>query len=136
MKLSTRGRYGLRALMELAGRQGEDPMLMETIARNQDLSRKYLHAILSKLREAGFVRSVRGARGGYSLARSPEEIRLDEVIRVLEGSIAVTDCVEDGASCERSENCPAREVWSGLSRAIETFLGGKTLSDLLEVEKE
>ena len=131
MKVSTRSRYGLRALMELAREFGKGPVFMDTIAKRQDLSRKYLHALLTLLKAQGLVESTRGARGGYHLARPPEEIRLDEVVRTLEGTLAVLDCVDDEAACERTGTCRARDIWSGLTETIEAYLADLTLADLL-----
>ncbi|MHC4597933.1 MAG: RrF2 family transcriptional regulator [Planctomycetota bacterium] len=131
MKVSTRSRYGLRALVELAREFGKGPVFMETIAKRQDLSRKYLHALLTRLKTEGLVESKRGAQGGYHLARPPEEIRLNDVFRALEGTLAILDCVEDEGACDRSETCRARDVWSGLTGTIEDYLAGMTLADLL-----
>jgi Rrf2 family protein len=131
MKISTRSRYGLRALLELAREFGKGPVFMETIAKRQDLSRKYLHALLTRLKEVGLVESTRGARGGYHLARPPGGIRLDEVVRALEGTLSVLECVQDGPSCDRFESCRAREIWKGLTETIENYLAGLTLVDLL-----
>lgn len=130
LRLSTKGRYGVRAMLELALGFGEGPILMNTISENQDVSRKYLYALLSSLKAAGLVRSVRGTGGGYVLARRPSEISLGDIIRALEGSLCLVDCVDDTAVCERSAACVAREVWQELSRKIESFLDRMTLEDL------
>ncbi len=131
MKMSTRGRYGLRAMIELAKLGNGKPIMMETIAESQGLSRKYLHAILNRLRLAGFVSSVRGAGGGFRLARPPEEIRLDEMIEALEGTLSVIECAEDPASCRWSRTCRARKVWMGVGEAMRGYLAAMTLSDLV-----
>ena len=120
--------------MELAREFGKGPLFMEAIANRQGLSRKYLHALLTRLKAAGLVDSTRGARGGYQLARPPREIRLNEVVRALEGSLAVLDCVEDDAVCDRTVDCRAREVWTGLTGTIDDYLAGMTLEDLLREE--
>lgn len=131
MKLSTRGCYGLRAMLELALHHGGRPVLMRNIAENQGVSRKYLHALLTSLKSAGLVRSVRGAGGGYLLARAPGQIRVDEVVQVLEGSLCVTDCVEDPASCDRHDRCATHDLWKELSAAVQQLLAGLTLEDLV-----
>jgi Rrf2 family protein len=130
MKLSTRTRYGLRAMVELARRSGEGPVSMEAIARSQALSRKYLHALLSTLRRAGLVKSLRGASGGFVTSRPPAELTLGEVVRALEGPLDLVRCVTDGRACSRSARCVTRGLWSELSRAMEDRLDGITLEDL------
>lgn len=131
MKLSTKARYGLRAVVDLAANHRNNPVPMTRIAGRQGISRKYLHAILSLLKSAGLVRSVRGAQGGYALARDPSEIHVLDVLEALEGSLSVADCVEDRSVCERAADCVTREVWRDLSRAIEDVLSRTTLADLL-----
>ena len=136
MKLSTRSRYGLRAMLDLAQSFGDGPVLMNTMARNQELSPKYLHALLTTLKSAGLVRSLRGAKGGYTLARPPSKIKVSEVIQGLEGSLSIVDCVEDKILCKRSEHCITRDVWDELSKAIENVLENWTLEDLVLRKKE
>ncbi len=135
MRLSTRARYGLRAMLEIAMSNGESPVMMRSISENQGISRKYLHAILTTLKSAGLVRSVRGVRGGYTLSRSPSRIQVSEVIRVLEGSLSVVDCVQENGLCARSETCVTRDVWLDVNRAIEGVLGNLTLEDLVQRQK-
>ena len=131
LRLSTRGCYGVRAMVELALHFGEKPVLMRTIADNQGISRKYLHALLTSLKVAGYVRSVRGAGGGYVLARDPASIRINEVLGVLEGSLCITDCVQDPATCDRSERCVTHNLWLKMSSAIDQLLAEVTLQDLV-----
>ena len=131
MKLSTRGCYGLRAMLELALHYGGKPVLMRSIAENQGISRKYLHALLTSLRSAGFVRSVRGSGGGYLLAKAPANIRVDDVVQALEGSLSITDCVEDPKVCARSSRCVTHELWQELSQAVARLLSAVTLEDLV-----
>lgn len=130
MRISTRGRYGLRAMLELARDFGEGPLLMGAIAERQDLSRKHLHALLTTLKLAGLVRSARGPGGGFVLSRPPAEIRLSEVLRALEGPLSLVDCVEDERVCDKAEGCSARRIWTELSRAIENVLDNVTLQDM------
>ena len=135
MKLSTRGRYGTRALLELALHQGEGPILLRDIAQKQQISLRYLEHLITPLISAGIVRSIRGARGGVSLAKPPEEIKLIEVIELLEGSIAPVECVNNPEICNRSELCVTRDVWGELKKAINRVLEYTTLQDLVERQK-
>ena len=135
MKLSTRGRYGTRALLDLALHQGEEPILLKDIAQRQEISLQYLEHLMTPLIAGGIVRSTRGARGGVSLARPPEGVRLSEVIRLLEGSIAPVDCVNNPGVCSRSELCVARDIWGELKRAMDEILESTTLQDLVERQK-
>jgi Rrf2 family protein len=135
MKLSTRGRYATRALLDLALHHDEEPVLLKDIARRQQISLSYLEHLVAPLIAGGIVRSTRGAKGGVSLARSPEEIRLDEVIQLLEGSIAPVECITNPGVCSRSESCVTRDVWSELKRAINGVLQSVTLQDLVERQK-
>jgi Rrf2 family transcriptional regulator, cysteine metabolism repressor len=135
MKMSTRGRYGLRAMLDLARHFGERAVMMSDVAEREDLSRKYLHALLTSLRSAGLVRSVRGAGGGFVLTRHPAEIRLNEVVNALEGQLSIVPCVTDQRRCRKSEDCSARRVWQQLSHAVEDMLSSITLQDLLVMER-
>jgi len=135
MKLSTRARYGTRALLDLALQQGERPVVLKDIAQRQQVSLRYLEHIIASLIAAGIIRSARGARGGVSLARSPEEIRLSEVIQVLEGSITPVECVENPGVCDRSELCVTRDIWGELKKTMNGLLESITLQDLIERQK-
>ncbi len=135
MKLSTRGQYGTRALLELALHQGQGPVLLRDIAQRQQISLHYLEHLISPLIAGGIVRSTRGARGGVSLARAPEEIRLSEVVRLLEGSIAPVECVDNPEACNRSELCVTRDIWGELKQAIDGVLESTTLKDLVERQR-
>lgn len=130
LKLSTRGRYGLRAMLDLADGFGTRPIPMGDIARRQGLSRKYLHALLAGLKEAGLVRAVRGAHGGYELSRAPEEIQVGEVVRAMEGDLAIVDCLGDEEKCPRVPDCAARKLWSELNHAMVEVLDRFTLADI------
>jgi Rrf2 family transcriptional regulator, cysteine metabolism repressor len=131
MKLSTRTRYGIRAVIELAQHEGKRPLQLKTIAERQGISVKYLEQLMSLLRSSGFVRSIRGSKGGYILARSPEQIRLSEVFRCLEGPVTTAECTEDKDYCERAADCVAREVWVQVEEAIQRVLNSITLADLV-----
>ena len=135
MKLSTKGQYGTRALLDLALHQGEGPVPLKDIAHRQQIPLQYLEHLISPLIAAGIVQSIRGARGGVWLIRLPEEIRLSEVIQLLEGSTAPVECVNNPEVCTRSEFCAARDIWSELSKAINEVLESTTLQDLVERQK-
>ena len=132
MKLSTRSRYGTRALLELALSKGEGPVLLKEIAKKQQISLPYLEHLVSPLIAGGIIRSVKGPKGGIYLAKTPEEIKLSEVMQLLEGSVAPVDCVNDPGTCDRSDFCVTREIWSELKEAMEGVLGSTTIQDLVE----
>ena len=135
MKLSVRGQYGTRALLDLALHGGQGPVLLKDIAQRQQISLSYLEHVITPLIAGGIVRSTRGPRGGISLAKPPLEIRLDEVIQILEGSMAPVECVSNPEICERSEFCVTRDVWDELKRAMDGVLESITLQDLVERQK-
>lgn len=135
MKLSTRTRYGVRAILELAENAGKGPLQLRIIARRQDISAKYLEQLMAVLKSAGFVRSVRGAKGGYILARPPERINLNEIFHCLEGTVTTAECVEDENYCQRAAGCAARIIWAQVDDAIEKVLEAITLQDLLDKAK-
>jgi len=132
MKLSTRTRYGIRAIIELAQHEGKRPLQLKVIAERQGISVKYLEQLMSLLRAAGFVRSVRGSKGGYILARAPGQIRLNEVFRCLEGPVTTAECTENQDYCERAADCVAREVWIQVEEAIQRVLSSISLADLVQ----
>lgn len=136
MRISTRGQYGARALVDLAIHYGEGSVLLKDVARRQDISMRYLQHLLTPLINAGIVKSVRGAHGGVALGRAPEEINLGEVIELLEGSIAPVECVDDPSSCDKTSGCVTREVWIDLKKAIGGVLDSTTLKQLAERQKE
>ncbi len=121
-------------MLELARCAGEAPVLMSALAEREDLSRKYLHSLLTALRASGLVRSVRGAGGGFVLTRHPSEIRLRDVLHALEGPLSLVDCVADGRVCSKADRCTARRVWRELSDAVENMLDSVTLEDLVAQE--
>ncbi|MFW5923952.1 MAG: RrF2 family transcriptional regulator [Planctomycetota bacterium] len=131
MGFSSRSHYGTRAMLELALRQGQGPVQLETVSRVQDIPERYLCKIVQELRRGGLIESVRGAHGGYLLARPPEQIEVMEIVRCLDGSVAPTECVEDPDSCDNAPQCVAREVWSNVNDAIIGVLGNVTLRDLV-----
>jgi len=135
MKLSTRGRYGTRALLELALHHGKGPVPLKDIAQSQQISLPYLEHLITPLIAGGIVWSIRGARGGVSLARPPEEIRLSEVLQLLEGSIALVECVNDPKYCSRSDFCVTKDIWGELKKVMDRVLESTTLQDLVERQK-
>ena len=132
MKLSTRGRYGTRALLDIALHGGSGPVPLKEIARRQQVSLAYLEHLIAPLVAGGIIRSTRGIGGGVSLAMSPKEIKLSEVMARLEGSMAPVDCVNNPQKCERSTFCVTRDIWGELKKALEGVLESTTLQDLME----
>lgn len=136
MKLSTRSRYGLRAILELAQHYGQGPLQIKVIATRQEISVKYLEQLMSLLKSAGLVRSIRGSKGGYVLAKSPNQIRLNEVFSILEGPVVMVECLENEGSCARVSDCATRYVWAEIQEAITDVLQSKTLQDLVDKAKD
>jgi Rrf2 family cysteine metabolism transcriptional repressor len=135
MKLSTRTRYGVRALLELALRQERGPVFLKEIARKQQISLPYLEHLIAPLIAGGIIRSAKGPRGGVSLARKPADITLSEITRLLEGSLAPVECVDNPEVCQRSGFCAARDVWGQLKEAMDGVLEMTTLQDLVERQR-
>jgi len=136
MKLSTRTRYGIRAILELAESYRQGPLQLKIIAQHQDISVKYLEQIISMLRSAGFVRSIRGAKGGYILVKAPNQIKLSDVFNCLEGSVTTVECIENEDYCARAADCIARQLWKQVNEAIKNVLQSITLQDLLDRAKD
>ena len=136
MKLSTRTRYGIRAILELAQNEGRGPLQVKTIAQRQDISVKYLEQLMTMLRSTGFVRSIRGSKGGYMLAKAPDQIKLSDVFDCLEGHVTTVECVEDKNYCARAADCIARQVWVQVQDAIKNVLQSITLQDLVDRAKD
>ena len=136
MRLSTRGRYGTRALLDIAIHRENQPILLRDIAQRQQISLSYLERLVATLVRGGILRSKRSIGGGVSLAKSPEEIRLSEVIELLDGPFAPVNCVIDAEACNRSELCITRNVWSELKQVVDRFFESYTLQDLIERQAE
>ncbi len=130
MKLSTRGRYGTRLLLELATHKDGKPVLLKDIAKHQEISLPYLEHIVAPLVAAGIVRSTRGVHGGVWLARPPRDIRVGDVVRLLDGPTAPVDCVVAPDSCHRSSTCVTHDLWCELRDAIDKVMDAVTLEDL------
>ncbi len=135
MRLSTKGRYGVRALVDIALHGDGGPVMLKDIAQRQAISAQYLEHLMAPLIRAGILRSVRGPRGGIALARPPEEITLSLVIQVLEGSMAPVECVDNPGICTRSDQCAARDVWSEVKAAVTGVLESTTLRDMMEKQR-
>lgn len=131
MTISTKGHYGLRSLVDIALNQNRGPVTLTDIAKRQEISLKYLWQVINPLKTAGVLNVTRGAKGGYVLARSPEEISMLEVLTTLEGPISITKCLTDEGVCARIHSCVARTVWMDVNKTIEKSLAGTTLAKLL-----
>ena len=135
MKLSTKGRYGLRALIDLAQHGGEGPVSITSIAERQEISERYLVQLMSKLKKAGIIQSIRGAQGGYVLAKELEEVSVGEVLRALEGDLNPEECsgflLEGG--CQAADNCVTKYVWQRINDSINQTVDEMNLKALVEV---
>ena len=138
MKLSTKIRYGARAMLELASRYGEGPIELREVARRENISFKYLEQVIIPLRAAGLVKSVRGSKGGYVLGKAPSEICLNDIIYILEGPIRLVECLDDPKVCQKSPSCVTRDIWSEVSGAINRIFLSITLEEMVrrKAEKE
>lgn len=132
MRLSTRCRYGIHAMFDLAQNTGQGPQTIRQIAERQLVPEQYLEQIIGVLRREGLVHSHRGAQGGYTLAKEPEMITVGELIRLLEGPVMMADCMAEGEGCVRSGQCPSRLVWERLTDCINGVVDSITLRDMLE----
>ena len=132
MRISTKGRYAIRLMLDLAMNASGEPIRLKDVARRQNISEKYLEQIISILNKAGFVRSVRGPQGGYTLQWPPEEYTVGMILRLTEGSLAPVECVDDTNSyCARKDNCATRILWKKLNDAINGVVDNVTLEDLI-----
>ena len=136
MKLSTKGRYAARAMLELATVHGTGPIRLGEIARKQDISERYLERMMNAMVTAGLVRSTRGQRGGFCLSRSPDDIRLSQVIKASEGPLSFVECVDDPGLCTRYPICVTRDIWERVKNAIEDILDSITLQDMVEMQRK
>lgn len=131
MKLSTRSRYGLRLMIDLYENYTDTPLFLKEIAGRQGLSEKYLSKLIIPLKSAGLINSIRGASGGYIPSKKPTDIKLIEVIKTLEGELAIVDCVQNKALCDETAECRARPVWQKLESLVSDYLSSVTLADIL-----
>lgn len=138
MKISTKGRYALRLMLDIAEHsEGNTPVSIKDIAKRQEISDKYLEQIISVLNKAGYVRSTRGPQGGYLLKKKPEEYTVGMILRLTEGSLAPVACVEDDAEpCERMTGCATVRVWQKINDAVKDVVDNITLADLVQWQLE
>jgi len=135
MKLSTRTRYGTRALLDLALHQDESPVSLKDIAERQQFSLQYLEHLITPLIAAGIVRSIRGPKGGVALAKPPNQITLSQIMKLLEGSTTLVECVDNPKLCSRSDSCATRDIWDEMNKAMNGVMESTTLQDLVERQK-
>lgn len=137
MKISTKGRYALRLMLDLALHDSDAPIRIKDIGARQDISDKYLEQIISSLNKAGYVKSIRGPQGGYKLARDPESYTVGMILRLTEGSLAPVACLDDEVNtCDRQETCATLKLWQMLDEAIREVVDRVTLADLVEWQTE
>ena len=136
MKVSTKGRYALRLMLDLALNQTGEPVSLKDISKRQGISDKYLEQIISVLNKAGYVKSIRGPQGGYSLTKQPEEYTVGMILRLTEGSLAPVACVEEEGACEKVSSCATILVWKRINEAINDVVDHMTLADLVDTEKQ
>lgn len=137
MKISTKGRYSLRMLLDLAEHQNNGYVALKDIAERQGISKKYLEQIVPALNKSDILRTNRGFQGGYRLAKSPDKYTVGEILRLTEGNLAPVSCLEHGSiECERSGECATLPVWQGLYRVINEYLDSITLQDILDQQRE
>jgi Rrf2 family transcriptional regulator, cysteine metabolism repressor len=135
MKISTKGRYASRVMLDLALNDTGEPIRLKDIAKRQEISEKYLEQIISILNRAGYVKSIRGAHGGYRLSKKPEEYTIGMILRLTEGSLAPVECMGENAStCDRKSGCATVVVWEKLYEAINSVIDNITLADLVDIE--
>ena len=130
MKLSTKGRYGVKAMVELAIHYGDSPLSIKTISQRQGISEYYLEQLFSPLRKAKLITSIRGAQGGYVLSREPKDITVAEIMYVLEGPIEIAECI-DGVSCDNLDCCATRLLWAKIKNSIDDVMKSVTLQDIV-----
>jgi Rrf2 family protein len=136
MKLSTRGRYGARAMLDLALHNGEKIVLLKDIAKRQEISERYLENIMGILVSNGLATSVQGRNGGFSLAKNPSDIKLSEIIQAVEGSVSPVCCVDNPKLCKRMPICVTYDIWGKLKKAMFDVLDSITLEDMVKMQKE
>ncbi len=132
MKLSTKGRYGLKAMFELSLHEQNGPVPLKHIAKKQNISEQYLEQIFSNLRKSNLVKSVRGSQGGYLLAKKAIDITVGDILTVLEGPVSLSDCVLDEDKCENSDKCVTKVVWEKIKKGIEDVIDSITLQDMID----
>jgi len=136
IRISTKGRYGTRFMLELAINYGKNPMLLKDIARNQEISEGYLQHIVDALKGGGLIFSSRVGHGGYTLSRRPEQITLRDILSILEGSINLVECIDNAEVCNRSDDCISRVIWAEIGNKLSTSLQEVTLQRMVDLYNE
>lgn len=136
MKISTKGRYGLRLMLDLALNAQDKAISLKEVANRQDISDKYLEQIVTQLNRAGLVKSIRGAQGGYSLGKLSDEISVGDILRVTEGPLSIVDCVDDDSCCNKASGCVTQYVWRKINHAVLEVVDNITLNDLVKQSEE
>jgi len=131
LKLSTKGRYGVKAMVDLAVHNDNEPVSIKSISERQNISEYYLEQLFSPLRKEGLIKSIRGAQGGYLLGRDPKKITVYDIITVLEGPIEISDCIEN-ESCNNIDCCATRHLWQKIKNSIDNVTKNTTLNDIVE----
>ncbi len=137
MKISTKGRYAIRLMLDIARHSSGENVSLKDVSKRQDISLKYLEQIVNMLSKAGFLRSQRGSQGGYKMTRKPEEYTVLDILEVTEGGMAPVSCLEDEKNqCQRAAKCPTIDMWTGLYEVIKKYLGSITIADLVHKAEE
>ena len=138
IRLSTKGRYGTRLMLNLARHygNGSDAIILKNISEDERISIRYLEQIIIPLKINRLVKSIRGAGGGYTLARRPEDIKISEILHALEGNCCLVECIEDGTYCEFTESCPTFEIWKSATELLKNYFDSLTLRDALVMSEK
>jgi Rrf2 family protein len=132
MQVSTKGRYGLRILLDIASHEQAGPVTLRDMAQREEISQKYLWQVINPLKVAGLLRAIRGTSGGYVLAKSPEEITVQDIVEILEGPMTMVRCTRAPSSCRRSPGCTSRLAWAEIEQRVRETMSGITLHYLLQ----
>ena len=136
MKISTKGRYALRMMIDLAEHREDGYIALKDISKRQDISKKYLEQIVASFNKPDIIRANRGAQGGYKLAKEPSQYTVGEILRLTEGTLSPVDCVDqDPVECPRSADCPTLPIWRHLSEIVNEYLDSVTLQDILDQQQ-
>lgn len=136
MRISTKGRYALRIMIDIAEQKGDGYVSVKDISARQNITAKYMEQIISTLLKAGYLVSFRGNSGGYKLSREPEEYIVGDILRLMEGSLSSSPCTEDNFDCPMKRECRTYEFWAGLDRVVKDYIDSKTLRDLLPRKRD
>ncbi len=136
MRLSTKGRYGARLMLELALHYGQGPILLKDVAEQQQISEKYLGHLISPLKAAGLINSSRGAHGGYILAKPPHKVTLSEILKAVEGNLTLVECVNAPRVCNRVDSCVTRDIWQYVTMRVTEALESITLQNMVERQRQ